>query len=354
MGNTPVGEVPMPPVPVLDEDAPDRPMTMAEAATRQRADQHAQDTGGIFQRPSSMPKLLPTDLLAEEARGDPQFIRGHGDMLAINQPVLALKYGIVRGGKVVTPQELQHNIYPPAQGVKQLRPETLEGLQQLEELQKASQNQEAEAEREAKSGVGGAAERLAGDPAGPATPVEPDQATREKMADTIQRMDDFEFDSFRQMMMRDLLNNEQQRKIIEERLQPMSIDEIFVNGTLRQTVPIIEGRLWVEFESVTGDIELALKSLISAEARTLDVSERYYLDKYSMMALVAGIRSINGKPMPLMYNEKGEFSQEAFLIKFNKISKFPLPMLASLAVNYFWFDVRGRKLFVAEKIKNGS
>ena len=82
MGNTPVGEVPMPPVPVLDEDAPDRPMTMAEAATRQRADQHAQATGGIFQRPSSMPKLLPTDLLAEEARGDPQFIRGHGDMLA--------------------------------------------------------------------------------------------------------------------------------------------------------------------------------------------------------------------------------------------------------------------------------
>ena len=60
--NMPLGEIPLPPIPRLDQQFdPSRPMTMAEAAQRQRAGEFVEDNtdGGIFQRPQAMPKLLP-------------------------------------------------------------------------------------------------------------------------------------------------------------------------------------------------------------------------------------------------------------------------------------------------------
>ena len=48
-----------------------------------------------------------------------------------------------------------------------------------------------------------------------------------------------------------------------------------------------------------------------------------------------------------------ELDEDAFWKKFEYVARFPFHMLASLGVNYFWFDVRVRKLFVAEKLGNG-
>jgi hypothetical protein len=348
--NTPVGEVPLPPIPRLDQQFdPSRPMTMAEAAQRQRASEFTEENadGGIFQKPPSMPKLLPEDLLPDDARADPHFIRGHGDMLAINQPGLALKYGIVRQGRRYTPQEVFHQTYaaPPtgAKNTRQLRPETIAGLQQLEELQKKAADQSVE--NEARAGSAGAAENLAG------KEVPPEE--REKLQDAISRMDDFDFSTFREMMVRDLLNNEEQRRIIRGRCKPIDITSMVVEGVARQEVQIVPGKFWVTFQSCGGDVELALKGLIAEEAKTLDYSVQYYTDKYSMMALAAGIFAINNNPLPNHLDNNGDFDRDAFLKKFKKVSKLPLPMLASLGVNYFWFDVDCRKCFVAENVKNG-
>ena len=44
---------------------------------------------------------------------------------------------------------------------------------------------------------------------------------------------------------------------------------------------------------------------------------------------------------------------QVFLKKFNMVLRLPLHMLASIGVNTLWFDVRVRKLFVAEKLGNG-
>jgi len=348
--NTQIGEVPLPPIPRLDQQFDSsKPMTMAEAAQQQRASEFAeQNTDGIFQnqRPPSMPKLLPDDLLPEEARSDQHFIRGHGDMLAINQPSLALKYGIIRQGRRYTPQEVFHQTYasPPGTGqTRQLRPETIAGLQQLEELQKKAAEQSAE--NAAKASAAGAAEQLAG--------KEVSQEEREKIQDAISRMDDFDFSTFREMMVRDLLNNEEQRRIIRGRCKPIDIAEMVVQGVARQEVQIIPGKFWVVFQTCSGDVELALKGMIAEEAKTLDYSVQYYTDKYSMMALTAGIFSINNNPLPNHLDANGDFDREAFLKKFKKVSKLPLPMLASLGVNYFWFDVDCRKCFVAENVKNG-
>ena len=160
--NVPVGEVPLPPIPRLDQEFDrTKPMTMAEAAQRQRAGEFVEQNadGGIFQHPPSMPQLLPNDLLPDEAKADPQFIQGHGAMVAINQPILALKYGIIRQGRRYSPQEVYHHTYevPPGTAQRKLRPETLAGLQQLEELQKKAAEQTIE--NEARAGSAGACGR---------------------------------------------------------------------------------------------------------------------------------------------------------------------------------------------------
>ena len=198
----PVGEVPVPPIPRLDQafDSP-RPMTMSEAAQQQRAAEYTDtNTGGtIFQQPPSLPRLLAKDLLTDEAKADPQFIPGQGSMLALNQPGLAMRYGVIRDGRHISGQELQHNTYaqPEQQRPRtQLRPETIAGLKALEEMQHGAQ--EKSVENEARASGAGAAEQLAG--------KEISQADREKMQDTISRMDDLDFGQFREMMVRDLLH----------------------------------------------------------------------------------------------------------------------------------------------------
>ena len=89
------------------------------------------------------------------------------------------------------------------------------------------------------------------------------------------------------------------------------------------------------------------------EAKSLEPSDRYLLDKYSLMGLAVSLRSVNKKQIPLHEDHDGNFDDKKFWEKFNIVVKFPFHMLASLAVNWFWFDMRVRRLFVAEQVGNG-
>ena len=84
-------------------------------------------------------------------------------------------------------------------------------------------------------------------------------------------------------------------------------------------------------------------------------SDRYLLDKYALMGMTCALVKVhkNQPPLPDHRNERGDFDDNRFWEKFNKVIKLPLPMIASLGVHYFWFDVRVRKLFRVEKLKNG-
>ena len=66
-----------------------------------------------------------------------------------------------------------------------------------------------------------------------------------------------------------------------------------------------------------------------------------------------GITRINTTTLPTHLDQGGNFNDELFWKKFNRVLKFPFHMLASIGVHYYWFDVRVRKLFVAERLKNG-
>lgn len=304
---------------------------------------------GIFPRQPTPPAttgLANSDLLPELAHQDPMFVQGHGSQFAVNQhPSLAQKYGVIRNGRMIPPQML-------ASGRPGLTGKTVEGLEALQAFNEQRKNAESgdmAAQQASQEGVGGAAARAANvsgsDDVTPASRTEVEQA--------VKNMDEFDFNTFREMMMKDLLNNDEQRKIIEERVQPLDLSDLIVNGRLKQVLPIIPDKYEPELQSVSAEEDLALKRLLMKESQQLDAPDRYMLDKYSLMVIALGLVSINKKPLPLHLDKDGNWNDELFWAKFNRVMKFPFHLIASVGVHYYWFDIRVRKLFVVERLKNG-
>lgn len=333
------------------------------AALQQTAAQTASQGGwqpSIIEPSASAPtpqasNILPQDLLPPEAQQDPAFQTGYGSMYASAQPELARKYGVIRGKDRIPPQLLAGPTGPGTQDRPQqgkLTGKTLEGLQKLTELQK--QAEEERLRREAADSPAGAAAGLGSPPTAAADAPTPErQLTTEEVKERLANMDDFDMDQLHQMMVRDLLNNEEQKKIVEERCEPLDLASLVIDGYVTQTVPIVPKVFEPEFQSLSAEEDLACKRLVTEEARQLRTDDRYILDKYALMGLTCALRAISKKPLPDHRDKDGNFSEEAFLRKFNKVLKFPLPMIASLGVHYSWFDLRVRKLFRAEKLKNG-
>lgn len=290
--------------------------------------------------------ILPTDELPPQAKDDPAFVSGTGAMFAANQPMLAGKYGVVRGGRHIPPQQLAGA--QPQQQQRQIRPETTRDLEELAALQRKQAQAAIPASEEA-TDMG----KAAGEVGIPAVNNPLSDEDREELNEAFRNLDQFDFDKWRQSLMRDVLNNEQQKKIIESRLKPMDVGDLITRGYIIQRVDINPGRFWVEFKTLDGETDLSLKRLIMEDSRSVEVSDRYYLDKFGLMSVAAVVHKINDRAYGDITDENGNFHDERFRKKFNQLLKLPMPMLASLGANALWFDIRVRKLFVAEAVGNG-
>lgn len=336
-----------PPIPRLDQQHVDG-LTMAAAAEAQRGQQQMPSI--VEPSMPQGPQLQPNDQLPPEATQDPTFQQGFSSMYATSQPHLAMKYGVIRNGQRVPAQMLQPGF---REGQGGLSPKTIEGLQAIHKLNEQSQRAgevqaqaaDTAAEDAAKMGVAGAARTLG-------TPPKVNDDVRKGM----ENLDAFDIDGFRTMMAEEMLNTEEQRKLIEERLQPLSIGDLVMQGYVQQIIPIVPGSFEPELRSLSSEEDLACKRLIVGEAKGLDVqADRYLLDKYAIMGMTCALVKVHRTlpPLPSHLGEDGNFRDELFWVKFNKVCKLPLPMISSLGVHYFWFDVRVRKLFRVERLKNG-
>lgn len=364
--NPPVGGGPMPPVPNLTRElAAEGPaMSMSEHALKERAQVASMDISKLLDNPnsilsgqpsapsSSSPGILSSDLLPEAAKQDPNYREGAGSIYAVNQPHLAAKYGVIRQGSHIPPQALN----PPKAGTGKLSDKSVKGLEDVikfQQMRAQAESGDAKAEQDAARGPAAATAKLGNAPGDDSPhPLTPEE--RKEFTQTVARkMDDFDFDTFRQMMMKDLLNNPEQKDIVEERIKPMDISDLIMEGSVAQEVILVPGKFWVVFRSVSGEDDLAVKRLLMQEAKTVQVDDRYYLDKFAFMTLTLGLESICGNPLPGCKDVKGRFNEEQFWKKYDFVTSLNIHMIASLGVNYFWYDVRVRKLFVAEKVKNG-
>lgn len=321
--------------------------------------------------------LLPQDLLPPEATEDKAYQHGAGGRMAMNQPHMAAKYGVIRGGRRIPPQELVRGAAysgpgaPPDDFRRQARPasaiaadlqkalgapsgdvalrarqaaeQAAGGPEPLEHLPKSDEEAEATARGSAAARAGQA----------PVAPV-----LSEDVVDHLRNMDDLDFEALRREMIKDILKNPKQKEAVEARCKELDIDELIMNNFVRQRVPIIPStneRKGFEptFESMRGDVELALKRLLVKESKSVAVTEAYLLDKYAVMTTAAGVVAINGNPLPSMFDDQGEFKEELFWAKFEWLLKRPIHMLASLGIHYSWFEQRVRKLFKADEGKDG-
>lgn len=339
----PVGGAPMPHIPRLDRVAADGTTMAAQAeatgpTTAEMMQSQPRPQGSIVERPIPMqqaatPQFLPGDMLPPEAQNDPHFQAGAGSMFAVTQPHLAMKYGVIRNGQHIHP-----GAHPKqGKGSQGLSPETVAGLQALEELK---QRQAAPASPPPETKVG----EVKG---------ENDEEKKKKVEEAVNQLDSFDYDGLRRMMNRDMLNNPDQKEIIEARLKPLDIDELIMKNRVSQEVIIVPNKFWFRFSSMTGEEDLALKQLIMEESKSTEVTDRYLLDKFAFMALTLGTTHINGNPVPSHTDDKGEFNSDRFWVKFNWMIKRSVHMLACISINHAWFEQRVRGCFVAKKLGNG-
>jgi hypothetical protein len=290
------------------------------------------------------------DLLAGDAQRDPEFRQGPGSFLAINQPRLAAKYGVIRDGQFIPPQMVA------GQQGRSLSPQTIQGLKEIAKFQNGGgvpSETDAEARKAVEDGIGGAAARAANMPGDHNTDAAEEEDANETLKQAIGKMDAFEFNEWRNLMMREMLNSEKQREIIESRLAPLELDSIIMTGHIRQVIPIVPGKYEIELQTHDGHMSQAIKRLIMNESKSLDVSDHYYLEKYSYMSIAVSLYRVNDRVFPTFLDENGNFKDDLFYKKFNMVMKLPLHMLASIGVQAFWFELRVRKLFKAEVVGNG-
>ena len=292
--------------------------------------------------------LQQNDRLPPEALKDPLAQSGMGSAYATNQPQLAEKYGVIRDGVHIPPQQLRNS-----GGVRQLSPETIRDLQALAGVQEAQRAKQVAATEEQVPAPPPAREQAPTISPADQPPAKKDEAA--ELVGILKDMDDFDFGRLLEMSRKDSINNSAQRAIIEARLTPLGVNdltELLMTGRVRQKVPIIPGVFEVTFESLATDADLEIKRMLVAEAKTLDLTDRYIQDKMSVYTVTVGVYAINSQVLP-SHTVMDTFDAEAFNNKFKFLRKYPIHMLSSLVANYAWFDTRVRNLFVTENIKNG-
>lgn len=148
----------------------------------------------------------------------------------------------------------------------------------------------------------------------------------------------------------DVLNNEKRKKWIESRLKKMQVEDLIMYGEVHQDVDVLPGKLRITYRTTSGEEDLAVKKLMYS---TESGSTRYIVDKFSLMNLTAGLYAVNDQVYPTHLTADGDFDEDMFNIKYKKVLRMPMQLLADLVCNYIWFDNRVRNLLVPEELGNG-
>lgn len=235
-----------------------------------------------------------------------------------NTPILARQ----PNGPSAAPLNETGGVQPRPPGSPVVRPET---AQQLVDMQKA---QEKQAE------TAGAEDGL------------------KKDIDLAKEKDDlFEMFDFGGKTEADrVLNNKKRRKDIESRCEPMKLEELIMRDEVQQDVPILPDKFVVRYRSATPQENLFIKRLLSDEKVE---SDQYLMEKYGILQLTLALVSINGAAFPSHLDENGIPKDDLFQKKLKMVMKKSGYVIADLGINFFWFDIRVRRLLNPDDLKNG-
>lgn len=146
------------------------------------------------------------------------------------------------------------------------------------------------------------------------------------------------------------MSSRKRRNDIESRCLPMKFEDLLIKNEVRQLVPIIPGKFEAVYRSITPEENLFIKILMSKEKVTTD---SYVGEKFSLYQLAFSLVSINGIELPSHLDQMGEPTDELVATKLRAIQKKSGYIVADLHQNFIWFDLRVRKLFNPDELKNG-
>lgn len=167
--------------------------------------------------------------------------------------------------------------------------------------------------------------------------------------------DDLEFDRLLSLGMtnqQDAINNDAERRAVEERLKdrPINILDAILDGELTQLVPIIPGKLEVVYRVVTPEEDHAIRLHIFEVTSKQGRLESIASELYTLLVLTASVERINGSEMPP--HVKRDTVSYALTVDIDVLvrkSQYflsrPMPLVHTLSTHGFWFEQRARKAF---------
>lgn len=146
------------------------------------------------------------------------------------------------------------------------------------------------------------------------------------------------------------IDNPTTRAAIEERCSELDFADMLVSGRVSQLVPIIPGKLEVEFRSLRTSDNMWI------EAKAFQIADEYKARVWAGYArLTATIASLNGTPLVEHLDKDGVVNEDAFDKKYAQVTALNEKLVESLFANMSWFEDRMAQLFSNdfEQIKNG-
>lgn len=186
--------------------------------------------------------------------------------------------------------------------------------------------------------------------AGP-KPVSLNEDEIKKAAEAAAKDDLFDmFDFGSQGEAEKILNNKKRRKEIEDRCEPMNFEDLILKDEVRQTAPILPGKFEPRFRTLNPEESLFMKQFLAKEQSP---NEGYSAEKFALCQLACSLVSLNGVDFPDHRKPDGTPDEELFKVKLKRLMKKSAYIIADMGLNYYWFDIRVRKLLAPDKLGNG-
>jgi hypothetical protein len=142
--------------------------------------------------------------------------------------------------------------------------------------------------------------------------------------------------------------NVARRRLIEGRLAPLRIEDMYLHGECRQKVEIIPKKLTVTYRTPTGAETLYVRRKLGEARSEVNVYVNTY---HSLLEMCSYIQNYNGTEFPALSD--GQVSEEAFKARLDKLSQLPQIVLEDLWINQKWFIARVRAAATADNLKGG-
>ncbi|MCA8938753.1 MAG: hypothetical protein KDB07_03010 [Planctomycetes bacterium] len=220
-------------------------------------------------------------------------------------------------------------------GTGKLRPETLEGLQSLHE-QQAQAKQLAEEKALAEEA---AQMRRAEDTAS-------DEIDRQARIGAMEAIQAALSDN---PWLAAGVRDKQEAAILAIPGNALSISRILMDRA-QQLIPIADD-LHATMQTIKASEDLLIKRMLRDYVDQLEI----YFDTMSdMLRLAVGVDAIGEVPFPPLEDPAtNRATVETIKKRLEAVLDLPTPLLAALAINYTWFDLRVKRLLVPSGLKNG-